>query len=304
MQKVWLITSANRGLGHAFAEAALKRGDRVAAACRNSDDLNDLSEQHGELVLPVAFDTTDRMAVKGAVDKAAEHFGRIDILINNAGFGTFGAVEELSEEQLRRQFDVNLFGTFHVTQAVLPVMRQQGSGRILQISSVSGVVTFPYQGAYASSKWAAEGLMEVLAEEVKGFGIKVTLVEPGPFKTDLRGNSSSNTNPLPQYDKLRNYMAGVQGTMEQVSGNIEAPGEAILKIADSPEPPLPVFLGNPALPTFLRHMPLAGNMEEVGRVFVGGRARRGFSRPLGNASQSRPQEHEQSILQRSGLRSL
>lgn len=251
-KKVWFITGANRGLGRAFVEAALERGDQVAATSRNFDSLAELSERHGDLVLALSLDITYREAVRAAILRAKEHFGRLDILVNNAGFGTFGAVEELSEEQLRKQFEVNVFGTFHVTQAVLPIMREQGSGHILQISSVSGVATFPYQGAYASSKWAVEGLTEVLAQEVRGFGIKVTLVEPGPFTTDLHGDSSANAKPLPQYDGLRNWMKQMEETIAQVSGNPQAAGDAILKIVDAPEPPLRVFLGKSG-PAFVSH---------------------------------------------------
>ena len=242
-KKVWFITGANRGLGRAFVEAALERGDQVAATSRTPEPLRDLSEKYSDLVLPIKLDITDREGVREAIQQARQQFGRIDVLVNNAGFGTFGAVEEISEEQLRRQFEVNVFGTFHVTQAVLPTMREQGSGHILQISSVSGVVTFPYQGAYASSKWAVEGLTEVLAQEVRGFGIKVTLVEPGPFTTDLHGDSSSNAEPQPQYEGLRNWMQHMEGTIAKVSGNPRAAGDAILKIVDAPEPPLRVFLG-------------------------------------------------------------
>ena len=230
MQKTWFITGANRGLGRAFIESALQRGDQVAATSRKPEALAELKEKHASLILPLKMNTTDRQGVQQAVEQARQHFGRLDVLVNNAGFGTFGAVEELSEQQLRQQFEVNVFGTFHVTQAALPIMREQGSGHILQISSVSGVATFPYQGAYASSKWAIEGLTEVLAQEVRGFGIKVTLVEPGPFKTDLHGDSSANAEPQPQYDALRNWMKQMEGTIAEVSGNLQAAGEAILKI--------------------------------------------------------------------------
>jgi NAD(P)-dependent dehydrogenase (short-subunit alcohol dehydrogenase family) len=246
-KKVWFITGANRGLGRAFVEAALERGDQVAATSRSPESLKDLSHKYSSLVLPLKLDITDRKAVQQAIQQAKHQFGRIDVLVNNAGFGTFGAVEELSEKQLRTQFEVNVFGTFHVTQAVLPIMREQGSGHILQISSVSGVVTFPYQGAYASSKWAVEGLTEVLAQEVRGFGIKVTLVEPGPFLTDLHGDSSSNAEPQPQYEGLRKWMEQMENTMAKISGNPCAAGEAILKIVNAPEPPLRVFLGKSGL---------------------------------------------------------
>ena len=143
-QKVWFITGANRGLGRAFVEAALELGDEVTATSRDPESLKDLSKQYGGRLLPLKLDITDRHGVYGAIQQAKHQFGRIDVLVNNAGFGAFGAVEELSEEQMRRQFEVNVFGTFHLTQAVLPMMREQGFGHIVQISSVSGVVTFPY----------------------------------------------------------------------------------------------------------------------------------------------------------------
>ena len=251
-QKVWFITGANRGLGRAFVEAALERGDHVTATSRNVESLAELSEKYGDLLFTLSLDITDREAVRAAILRAEEHCGRLDVLVNNAGFGTFGAVEELSEQQLRQQFEVNVFGTFHVTQAALPIMREQGSGHILQISSVSGVATFPYQGAYAASKWAVEGLTEVLAQEVRGFGIKVTLVEPGPFKTNLHGDSSANAEPQPQYEGLRQWMKQMEGTIAEVSGNPHAAGEAILKIVDAPEPPLRVFLGKSG-PAFVPH---------------------------------------------------
>jgi len=247
MQKVWFITGANRGLGRAFTEAALERGDKVAATSRKSGALAELHDKYGELVLPIELDTTDRSGVREAIRATSLHFGRIDVVVNNAGFGAFGAIEEVSEQQLRDQMEVNLFGVFHVTQAVLPIMRDQGSGHIIQISSVSGVAAFPYQGAYVASKWAVEGMTDVLAQEVTGFGIKVTLVEPGPIATDLHGDSSSNAETQPQYDGLRAAMADMGKTIVAVSGTAHAAGEAILKIVDSPEPPLRVFLGKSGL---------------------------------------------------------
>ena len=221
----------------------LGRGEQVAATSRNLEALTPLLEQYREQLLPLRLDTTDQAGAQEAIRATKNRFGRLDILVNNAGFGAFGAVKQISEEQLRKQFEVNVLGTFHVTQAVLPLMRQQAAGHILQISSVSGVATFPYQGAYVASKWAIEGMMDVLAQEVRDFGIRVTLVEPGPFGTDLHRDSSSNAEPQPQYDGLRAMMAEMGKTIASVSGDVHAAGEALLKIVDASEPPLRVFLG-------------------------------------------------------------
>lgn len=184
MSKVWFITGTSKGFGREFARAALGRGDKVAATARNTDTLAELVAQYGDAVLPLPLDVTDRDAVIAAVQATREHFGKIDVVINNAGYGLFGTVEEITEQQLRDQLETNLFGVLHVTQAVLPILREQGSGHIIQISTVGGVAAFPNLGGYHASKWALEGLTESLAQEISGFGIKVTLVEPGAFGTD------------------------------------------------------------------------------------------------------------------------
>src|SRR5689334_4877562 len=174
--KVWFVTGSSRGLGRAFVEAALSRGDRVAATARKS--LTELTEKYGDAVLPLVLDVTDRQAVFDAVDQAHAYFGRLDVIVNNAGYGLSGAVEELGEHQLRNQLDTNLFGPVWVVQAALPFLRDQGSGHIMQVSSVAGLVGLGLGGAYCASKWALEGLSEVLAQEVAGFGVQVTIIEP------------------------------------------------------------------------------------------------------------------------------
>ena len=241
MSKVWFITGASRGFGKEFAKNALQRGDRVAATARNVATLEDMVQEFGDLVLPVQLDVTDRDASFAAVASAASHFGRLDVVVNNAGYGLFGAVEELSEQQLREQIEVNLFGVFHVTQAVLPILREQGVGHIIQVSTIGGVAAFPSLGGYHASKWALEGLTESLAQEVAGFGIKVTLVEPGAYSTDWAGSSAAHADQLPQYDGLRGMMAERQGSMQV--GDPIAAGRAILKLVDADEPPLRVFFG-------------------------------------------------------------
>src|SRR6266487_1467993 len=185
MSEVWFITGASKGFGREFTLAALERGDKVAATARNTDTLSDLVEQYGDAVLPVELDVTNRDQVFAAVKSAHETFGRIDVVINNAGYGLFGTVEEITEQQLRDQLETNLFGVFHVTQAVLPILREQRAGHIIQISTMGGIVAFPTLGAYHASKWALEGMTDALAQEVAGFGIKVTLVEPGGFKSAI-----------------------------------------------------------------------------------------------------------------------
>lgn len=184
MSKIWFITGSSRGFGRQFAQAALERGDKVAATARNTDSLADLVAAHGEAVLPLKLDVTDKAAAFEAVQRAHEHFGRLDVIVNNAGHGLFGAVEELTEQQVRGQMETNFYGALWVTQAALPLLRAQNSGHIVQISTVGGVTSFPNLGGYNASKWALEGLTEALAQEVAGFGIKVTLVEPGGFETD------------------------------------------------------------------------------------------------------------------------
>src|SRR6266540_1763339 len=207
MSKVWFITGASKGFGREFALAALERGDKVAATARNTDTLSDLVEQYGDAVLPVELDVTNRDQVFAAVKSAHETFGRIDVVINNAGYGLFGTVEEITEQQLRDQLETNLFGVFHVTQAVLPILREQRAGHIIQISTMGGVVAFPTLGAYHASKWALEEMTDALAQEVAGFGIKVTLVEPGGFATDWSGASAIVADAHPAYAALHENMA-------------------------------------------------------------------------------------------------
>jgi len=244
MTKIWFITGAGRGFGKEFAKAALGRGDKVAATVRKLGDVDDLVQEFGDAVLPLELDVTDRARAFAAVEQANTHFGRLDVVVNNAGYGLFGAVEEITEEQLRDQLEVNLFGVLHVTQAALPILREQGSGHIVQISTVGGVAAFPSLGGYHASKWALEGLSESLAQEVAPFGIKVTLVEPGGFATDWAGSSAVHAQPQAQYDALRQGMAERSKQMPpNLTGDPVAAGPALLDIVDAAEPPLRVFFG-------------------------------------------------------------
>jgi NAD(P)-dependent dehydrogenase (short-subunit alcohol dehydrogenase family) len=242
MSKVWFITGTSRGFGRSFAESALGRGDKVAAGARDTAALDDLVAKHGDDLLPVALDVTDRAAVTAAVDAAHEKFGRLDVVVNNAGYGLFGTVEEISEQQLRDQLETNLFGAFFVTQAVLPILRAQGSGHIVQISTVGGVAAFPALGGYHASKWALEGMSESLAQEVAGFGIKVTLVEPGGFRTDWAGSSAVHADPNPVYQPIHDAVAA--GSAGADHGDPQAAGPALLQIIDAETPPMRVLFGS------------------------------------------------------------
>ncbi|WP_456286620.1 SDR family NAD(P)-dependent oxidoreductase [Microbacterium sp. JZ70] len=241
MSKNWFITGAGRGFGREFTKNALERGDRVAATVRDTAVIADLVDEYGDNLLVLTLDVTDEAAVRDAVAAAVGRFGRLDVVVNNAGYGLFGAVEEISTEQLRAQLEVNLFGAFFVTQAVLPFLREQGSGHIIQISTIGGIAAFPSLGGYHASKWALEGLSESLAQEVAPFGIKVTLIEPGGFSTDWAGSSAVHAAPQPQYDALRKGMA--EGAANANLGDPVAAGPAILKIVDAEEPPLRVLFG-------------------------------------------------------------
>jgi NAD(P)-dependent dehydrogenase (short-subunit alcohol dehydrogenase family) len=244
MTKTWFITGASRGLGREWTEAALDRGDRVAAAARNTDSLADLVAAYGDAVLPVALDVTDRAQAFAAVQAAADHFGRLDVVINNAGYGHFGMVEELTEDEIRAQLETNFFGALWVTQAALPILRAQRAGHIIQVTSLGGITAFPSIGAYHASKWALEGLTQSLAQEVERLGVHVTLVEPGGFATDWAGPSASRSAELGDYAPVRESIAG---EWADAPGDPTATRAAILKVVDAPEPPLRIFFGKAPL---------------------------------------------------------
>lgn len=241
MSKVWFITGASKGFGREWAEAALERGDKVAATARKIETLDSLVEQYGDSVLPLTLDVTDRSADFAAVQQAAEHFGALDVVINNAGYGHFGMIEEITEDELRAQLETNLFGAFWVTQAALPIMRKQGSGHIIQVSSIGGISAFPTVGAYHASKWALEGFSQSLSQEVAGFGIDVTLIEPGGFSTDWSGPSALRSDELPEYKDVREAAASRPSAKNP--GDPKATRTAILKVVDAEKPPLRIFFG-------------------------------------------------------------
>lgn len=245
--KTWFITGTSRGFGREWAIAALERGDSIAATARDISSLDDLVARHGDAILPLSLDVTDRAAVFAAVAQAHQRFGRLDIVVNNAGYGQFGMVEEISEAQARAQIETNLFGALWVTQAALPYLREQRSGHILQVSSIGGISAFPNVGMYHASKWGLEGLSQALAREVAGFGIKVTLIEPGGFSTDWGGSSAQRAEPLPAYDGVREQAAKLRASRQSVQGDPVATRAAVLQVVDAPEPPLRVFFGDAPL---------------------------------------------------------
>lgn len=240
--RVWFVTGASRGLGRAFIEAALDAGDRVVGASRDVAPLDDLAARHPDRLLALRLDVTDRAAVFDVVDRAVAHFGRLDVVVNNAGALYAGMVEEFTEEQARAQLDLNFFGALWVSQAVLPRLRTQGSGHIVQISSIGALGGFPSTGLYSASKFALEGMSEALAAEAAAFGVKVTIVQPGGYWTDLYTRSTA-TAPDPTYDALRDELAK-QWAEGSVDSEPQLAAEAVMKLVASDDPPLRLLLGS------------------------------------------------------------
>jgi NAD(P)-dependent dehydrogenase (short-subunit alcohol dehydrogenase family) len=245
MKKTWFITGASRGFGRIWAEAALKRGDRVTATVRKLADVADLAERFGDTVLPLALDVTDSVQVHKVVQQAYAHFGRLDVLVNNAGFSLLAAVEEASDEQVRDLFDANYLGMVRVLRAALPLLRQQGSGHILGVSSGLGIGSMPLIGFYSATKWAVEALHESLAQEVRPFGLSVTIVEPGAYATDF-GKSAKVAEVLEPYAEFRKQFMARLANLER--GDPKATADAILKLVDANDPPLRLVLGSTILP--------------------------------------------------------
>jgi NAD(P)-dependent dehydrogenase (short-subunit alcohol dehydrogenase family) len=241
--KVWFITGASRGFGRIWAEAALKRGDKVAATARVLADVVDLAKTYGDAVLPLALDVTDVQAVRNVVTRAYGHFGRLDVVLNNAGYALVGAVEEADETDVRTEFDTNFFGALRVIQAALPIPRRQRSGHIVGVSRVAGIVAGPVTGF----KFAFEAMHDSLAQEVKGFGIKVTLLEPGAYAKGFASIASLRIVPtIEAYSTIRAEVFAA-GTKNQF-GDPAATADAILKIVDAENPPLRLFVGTEGLP--------------------------------------------------------
>jgi NAD(P)-dependent dehydrogenase (short-subunit alcohol dehydrogenase family) len=246
-EKVWFITGTSRGFGREWAIAALERGDKVAATARDTATLTELVERFGDAILPLQLDVTDRAADFAAVKQAHEHFGRLDVVVNNAGYGQFGFIEELSEQDARDQIETNVFGALWVTQAALPYLRAQRSGHLIQVSSIGGITAFPNVGIYHASKWALEGFSQALAQEIAPFGVHVTLIEPAGFSTDWSGSSSRRAPELPDYADVHQATEEVRSTRWAAPGDPKASAAAVLKVVDAEQPPLRVFFGSAPL---------------------------------------------------------
>ena len=245
--KVWFITGSSRGFGRVWAEAALKRGDQVAATARQLESIAGLTQKYGQNVLTLEMDVTRPEQVKAAVEQAYAHFGRLDIVLNNAGYSLVGTIEEASADAIRALYETNIIGSVSVIQAALPLLRKQGSGHILGISSNLGHVTLPVIGYYCSSKWAFEAIHESLAAEVKPFGIKVTIIEPGAYATEF--GSPESLKFAPGLDIYADFKAQfVNSLRTQERGDPNATPEALFKVVDDENPPLRFFLGSHNLP--------------------------------------------------------
>jgi NAD(P)-dependent dehydrogenase (short-subunit alcohol dehydrogenase family) len=245
--RVWFITGASKGFGFEIAKAVIAHGDKVVATARRPETLTELKVLAPDRVVTVALDVTDKSAVEAAIDTAKTAFGRIDVLVNNAGYGLQGAVEEVTDEQIRRQFETNVFGLLEVTRAALPLLRSQGSGHIINFSSVGGVVSFPSLGIYHGTKYAVEGISEALAQEVAPLGIKVTIVEPGGFRTDWNAGSMDRAEAMDAYSAtvgmMRQMSAKSQG---RESGDPVKLAQAMIQLVESENPPLRLVLGSDA----------------------------------------------------------
>jgi NAD(P)-dependent dehydrogenase (short-subunit alcohol dehydrogenase family) len=263
--RVWLITGASSGFGRAIAEAALARGDSVIAAARNLDALGELAEH--ERVHPLRLDVTDAAQREAAIAESIERFGRIDVLVNNAGRTQVGAVEETTDEELRALFDLHFFAPAALTREVLPQMRSQGGGTIVQMSSVGGQVTAPGFGAYCATKFALEGLTETLRDEVAGFGVRTLIVEPGAFRTGLfRPGAAYESAAMPEYadtvGPTRDYVHENHGLQP---GDPAKAAEAIIAAIDNDEPPLRLVLGSDAIANVEKRLDAVGEELEAWR---------------------------------------
>jgi NAD(P)-dependent dehydrogenase (short-subunit alcohol dehydrogenase family) len=248
MSKVWLITGSSRGLGRAIANAVLAAGNRLVATARNPDGLHDLIGEYGDQVRAVALDVTNPASARAAVAAATSAFGRLDVVVNNAGYANVNSIEDMAEDDFRAQIETDFFGVVNVTRAALPVMRAQHDGHIIQISSVGGRTTSPGLGAYQSAKWAVGGFSEVLAKEVRPLGIRVTVVEPGGMRTDWAGSSM-------RIDDIRSDYAPTVGARSQqfrdnvdiMRGDPAKVAKAIIQIASEKEPPVRILIGSDAV---------------------------------------------------------
>jgi NAD(P)-dependent dehydrogenase (short-subunit alcohol dehydrogenase family) len=244
MSKVFLLTGTSRGLGRQIAEAVLAAGHRLVATARRPETLSDLAERYGSQILPVTLDVTDPAGARAAVAAGVEAFGRLDVLVNNAGYANLASVEDITLDDFREQLDANLLGVVYLTKAALPVLRQQGGGHIIQVSSIGGRLATPGLAAYQAAKWAVGGFSEVLAKEVGPLGIKVTVLEPGGMATDWAGSSMR----VPPVSEPYQATVGPMARLHQGDDGPPALGDpakvaqVVLAVADSDEPPLRLIL--------------------------------------------------------------
>jgi NAD(P)-dependent dehydrogenase (short-subunit alcohol dehydrogenase family) len=247
MTKIWFITGSSRGLGRNLTEAVLAKGDKVAATARQPQQLDDLVKKYPGQILPLQLDVTKNNEIVNAVEQAVNHFGRIDVLINNAGVGIVGATEAFTDEQVRSQLDTNLYAVIDITRVVLPYMRKQRSGRILQISSIGGRVGNPGLATYQAAKFGVSGFTEVLAKEVAPLGIKVTSIEPGGFRTDWAGASMTYAPTIEGYEETVDKRVAYfkSGAFVPVGDPVKA-AQVMVNLADHPEPPVHLVLGSEA----------------------------------------------------------
>ncbi|MDW7693384.1 SDR family NAD(P)-dependent oxidoreductase [Flammeovirgaceae bacterium SG7u.111] len=244
--KIWFITGSSRGFGRIWTEAALERGDKVVATARRLESISDLQERYGENVLTLELDVTKPDQVKTVIEQAHSHFSRLDVILNNAGYSLVGTIEEVDLDDVRALYETNLFGTLSVIQAALPLLRKQGGGHILGVSSSLGHESMPVIGYYCSTKWAYEAIHESLATEIEPFGIKITLIEPGAYATEFGSPESLKmASGLDIYSDFKEQFE--QGLRSLERGNPKATPQALFKVVDAEHPPLRLFLGNQSL---------------------------------------------------------
>jgi NAD(P)-dependent dehydrogenase (short-subunit alcohol dehydrogenase family) len=253
--RVWLITGCSSGFGQAFAQAVIVHGDQLVATARNVEQIATLESAHPDQVRVLALDVTNIQQAQAASTATLDAFGHIDVLVNNAGYGLFGTFEELSDEQIHQQMEANLFGAMNVTRAVLPAMRAQGSGHLVQMSSLGGQVGFPRSAAYAASKFALEGWSEALSKELAPFGIKVTIVEPGGFRTEWAGRSIVKPDLPSTYDAaMTEQHASMERANERQPGDPARAAQALIAVVESKHPPLRLPLGTDAVTVIRQHL--------------------------------------------------
>jgi len=249
MSKVWLITGCSTGFGRELAKEVLKAGYKAGVASRNTDDVKDIITEYPAKAIAVKLDVTNTAEIKTAVQQVKEKFGQIDVLVNNAGIGYFGAIEESEEDEVRRMFEINFWGLANITNEVLPIMRVQRSGHIVNIASIGGLVGFPGVGFYNATKFAVDGYSEALAKETAPLGIKVTVINPSGFRTDWAGRSANNSKiVIDDYkDTAEANKQAIRGYSGKQPGDPERAAKAIVKAVESDNPPLHLLLGAAAL---------------------------------------------------------